>query len=63
MSILDIKKDLWRSTKLDSYSISAAFRLRRRCGQNNKVIFFDGIPLVVPKTKMDRFLERTGLRR
>ena len=62
MSTLDIKKDLWRSDMFDSYSITTVVRLRKSCGPNMKVIFAEDIPLIVPKTKVDRLLERMGLR-
>jgi hypothetical protein len=63
MNTLDIKKDLWRSVVFDSYSISTVFRLRKSCGPGMKIIFIGGIPLIVPKTKMDMLLERVGFKR
>jgi hypothetical protein len=60
MSTLDIKKDLWRSVMFDSHSISTVMRLRKSCGTDMKVIFEGNVPLVVPKTKMDRLIERAG---
>jgi hypothetical protein len=61
MSTLDIKKD-WRSPMFDSHSVSTVLRLRKSCGPNMKVIFTGDIPLIVPKTKVDRLLERVWLR-
>lgn len=62
MNTLDIKKERWRSAMFDSHSISTVFRLRKSCGPNMKVIFEGDIPLIVPKTRMDRLFERVGLR-
>ncbi len=62
MSTLNIKKDHWRSDIFDSHSVSTVLRLRKRCGSDMKVIFAGDIPLIVPKTKIDRFLERVGLK-
>ncbi|MDA8106494.1 MAG: hypothetical protein M0Z71_14080 [Nitrospiraceae bacterium] len=60
MSTLNIKKD--RSIMFDSHSVSTVLRLRKSCGPNMKVIFAGDIPLIVPKTKVDRLLERVWLR-
>jgi hypothetical protein len=62
MSTLDIKKELWRSAMFDSHSICTVVRLRKNCGPNMKVTFTGDIPLIVPKTKMDKLLERVRLR-
>ncbi len=62
MSTMEIKKDLWRSAMFDSASISMVLRLRRRCGPGMKVIFDEDVPLIVPKTKMDRLFEKLGLK-
>jgi hypothetical protein len=59
---LDIRKDLWRSVMFDSHSISTVMWLRKRCGPDMKVIFDGNVPLIVPKTKMDRLLERVCLK-
>ncbi len=61
MSTLGIKKDLW-PVVFDSHSISTVLRLRKDCGPDMKVVFAGDIPLIVPKTRMDRLLERVGLR-
>jgi hypothetical protein len=58
MNTLDMKKDVWRSAMLDSHSIATVVRLRKSCGPNMKVTFAGNIPLVVPKTRMDRILEK-----
>jgi hypothetical protein len=62
MSTLDSRKELWRSAMFDSHSVSTVLRLRRGCGPNMKVIFAGDIPLIVPKTKVDRLLEKMWLR-
>jgi hypothetical protein len=61
MSTLDIRKDPWRSVMLDSHSVSTVVRLRKDCGTDKKVTFDGAIPLIVPKTRIDRPQKRLHL--
>lgn len=51
-------KERRHKTKIDSLSIALATRLSRQCGIDQKVIFHGSIPMIVPKTTLDRFCDK-----
>lgn len=57
MNALRNYSDRWQSTKIDSLSISLATRLRNSCKPDEKIVFHNDIPMIIPKTKFDLFID------
>lgn len=58
MSILELRKQAWKSKKFDAQGTVRVFDLRKRCNKDQKIALISGIPTIVPKTKIDYIVER-----